>query len=340
MNSIESVLHAIRGEYVDRIPASLHGTDMEYQKGLAQYVGVSSVEDMYRKLGIDLWCTCRGLRYVGPQCFYKGRPVALRETMYDEYNPHPPFADVETVEEVLDYPEPAPDDFADDGLSDELDSHANFAIMGSVNAAMFHNFLYMCGQLDGLCMLKQRPELAHAIIEKITRYWEAYITRFAEVAAGRIQIMENCNDFGTQLSMFISAEDFRTFFKEPLKRLYAIAHANGLYQVQHSCGAVRPLIDDFISMGADVLNPIQVCAIGMELLPLARQYRGRIALFGGIDTQHLLPNGPAERIQEAVRAAVEFFGHDGGYILAGSQGLMKDISYANAVSMLAPALRA
>ncbi len=339
MNSKQRVASAIARRQLDRIPASLHGTDMEYQQGLADYIGAASVEDMYERLGIDLWCTVKGLRYVGPPRRYRGRVLDLHRTMYDEYNPEPPFADVESLDEVLEYPEPTPDDFEDAGLSAELDAHAGFSILGSVNAAMFHNFLYMCGQLNGLCMLKLQPELAHAIIEKITRYWEAYITRFVEIAAGRLDVMENCNDFGTQLSMFISAEDFREFFKAPLKRLYDIAHAAGLYQVQHSCGAVRPIIDDFIDMGADALNPIQVCASGMELLPLAREYGGRIALFGGIDTQRLLPNGPAERISATVRATVEYFGHGGGYILAGSQGLLSDISYANALAMLDPALR-
>lgn len=339
MDSKQRVINAITHRQLDRIPASLHGTDMEYQSGLAEYIGASSVEDMYQRLGIDLWCTIHGLRYVGRPRSYKGRILDLHKTMYDEYNPAPPFDGVETLEEVLEYPEPVPDDFADDGLSSELDAHAGFAIMGSVNAAMFHNFLYMCGQLNGLCMLKQQPELAHAIIEKITRYWEAYITKFMEIAADRLDVMENCNDFGTQLSMFISAEDFRTFFKAPLKRLYDIAHAGGLYQVQHSCGAVRPIIDDFIEMGADALNPIQVCASGMELLPLARDYGDRIALFGGIDTQHLLPKGPIERIRDTVRAAVEHFGLNGGYILAGSQGLLSDIPYEHARAMLDPTMR-
>lgn len=339
MNSRERVMNAILGRQVDRIPAGMHGTSGEYEQGLAQFIGADSVEDMYRRLGIDLWCTRRGLKYVGPRCSYRGRDIELHKTMYDEFNPFPPFDGVETVEEVLSYPEPSPEDFADDGLSEELDAHADFAIMGSVNAAMFHNFLWMCGQLNGLCMLKLEPELAHAIIEKITRYWEAYITRFVEIADGRIDIMENCNDFGTQCSMFLAIEDFREFFRKPLERLYAIPHAHGMVQMQHSCGAVRPLIDEFIDMGAELLNPIQVCASGMELTPLARDYKGRIAMFGGIDTQWLLPRGPVSAIQDAVRQAVSAFGNDGGYILGGSQGLMEDIPYEHAVAMFDLKLR-
>ncbi len=32
----------------------------------------------------------------------------------------------------------------------------------------------------------------------------------------------------------------------------------------HSCGAVYELIEDFIEIGVDALNPVQISAAGME----------------------------------------------------------------------------
>ena len=109
--------------------------------------------------------------------------------------------------------------------------------------------------------------------------------------------------------------------------------------LQHSCGAVSQLIGDFIEMGADIINPIQVSAADMDLSSVVSKYKGKICFYGGLDTQYLLPNGPVEKIQAKTREAVKLFGEQGGFILSGSQGFMEDIPYVNALAMIEPKLR-
>ncbi len=137
-----------------------------------------------------------------------------------------------------------------------------------------------------------------------------------------------------------SVEAFRAIFKPQLARLVEVAHRHGVAYMQHSCGAIRPLIEEFIDISADLLNPIQTMADGMDMASVQRDYGSRIALYGGIDTQHLLPNGPVEEIRRTVADAVASADPWGGFILSGSQGLMDDIPYAHAAAMLDPALRA
>jgi uroporphyrinogen decarboxylase len=259
--------------------------------------------------------------------------------MYWEGNPHPPFANVKSIDEILSYPIPNMDDFDGAPLDREIREHEEFALCTGINAAIFHNLLYLCGQENGLCLIKQEPDLAKAIIDFITVFWVAYLERILDVADGRGLLVENCNDFGTQHSMFISPEDFRFFFKPTLRSFCEIAHRRGVFYIQHSCGDVAPILDDYVEFGADVLNPIQVLARDMNLATVVNRYRGRIAFYGGIDTQLLLPRGPAEAIQAAVLEAVTLFGSGGGFILSGSQGLMDDIPLAHAAAMLDCRLR-
>ncbi len=103
--------------------------------------------------------------------------------------------------------------------------------------------------------------------------------------------------------------------------------------------AIRPIIHDFFEMGADILNPIQVRAEGMNVEELAHEYRGKIAFYGGVDTQELLVSGPEKSIRDEVRRLFEIFGLQGGFILSGSQGLLEDIPYGHAVAMLEENLR-
>ena len=338
MNCSDRVRNAMTYKKVDRIPAGLFGTSPEYEKQLGLFVGAETREAMYRKLAVDVWHT-GGLVYKGPSLFYQGRPADVIQDFYGEHNPWPPFAQIRTADEIMAYPLPSIEQFDGEALDQEIRSHEEFALCTGINAAIFHNYLYMCGQENALCLLKEQPDLALAMISRITDFWVDFLKRTLDVAAGRGVFVENCNDFGTQNSMFISAEDFRHFFKPQLKRLCDIAHSYGVLYMQHSCGDVYPILADYLDIGVDVLNPVQVMAKDMALASVVGQYKGRLAFYGGIDTQYLLPQGPIPEIQATVRRAVSLFGADGGFILSGSQGLMDDIPYAHAAAMLDVSLR-
>ena len=342
MTSKERVLRSIAHQEVDRVPAGLFGTHPDYLAGLAAHVGAASVEEMFRKLGIDVWHGWgHGLRYAGPPRLWKGVPVNEWGFPLDppknqagySHDADAPLADVTTIEQVESFPWPSADDCTGDGLREYFEQYREFAVVGGINAAIFHIYTWMCGFEHGLMLLRLDPDMAAAIIRHIADYWEGNLRKHLQICGEFIDIIENCNDFGTQISLFISPEDFRAFFRPALQRLYDVTHEYGCKMMQHSCGAIAPLIPDFVEMGADILNPIQVSASGMSIEALASAYGKKICFYGGIDTQWVLPEGPPERIRRETRRLLDLFGHRGGLILAGSQGLMSDIPYAHAVAM-------
>jgi len=325
MNSKERVKKAVAFMEVDRVPVGLFGTHMDYEEGLVKYIGAGSIEEMYCALGIDIWHCKFGMKYMGDL------PNPPQDSL--GITKHP-FEDVSTIDQVEAFEFPDVNKYDAIELAREIEEHQQFSVCGGINSAVFHHYLSMCGQENGLCYLKTQPDVAKAIIRRITDFFVEYLKKVLDTGHGKIDMIENCNDFGTQRSMFISPADFREFFKPQLKRLYDTAKEYGVIYMQHSCGAITPIISDFIEIGADVLNPIQVMADGMDIGKLAREYKGKITFYGGIDTQHLLPEGPEERIREEVRRVVGYFGKEGGYILSGSQGLMNDIPYSHAAAML------
>lgn len=340
MNSKERIYNCVKFKGIDRVPCGLFGTTLEYQWGLAEHMGYKTIEELYNKFQIDIWYTkTNRLDYSGKKYNFRGKLIDPWITLYYENNPEPPFAEIDSIEQVFDYPIPGIDEYDAVDFMGEINAHSAFSICGGINAAIFHNYLYMCGQINGFCYLKTEPELAHAIITKITDFWVTYLTHLLNVSDHKIDIIENCNDFGTQRSLFISEEDFKEFFRPSLQRLYDVIKENNVLCMQHSCGAISPLIKEFIEMGADIINPIQVCAEGMKLESIISRYRNKITFYGGIDTQYLLPQGPVSKIREAVCEAVSYFNNTGGFILSGSQGFMNDIPYEYAAAMLEPKLR-
>lgn len=317
MNCKERVRRTAAFEETDRAPAGLFGTHPDYEDRLAEYAGAGSAEAMYRLFGIDVWHSRVGLTYTGSPGPDKPQP----------------FAEVSSADKVEAWPFPDMKDYDASDLVRHLEDHREFSVCGGINSAVFHHYLGMCGQENAFCFLRTQPETAKAIIRRITDFWVSYLRKVLEAGRGLIDIIENCNDFGTQRSMFISPEDFRTFFKPEIKRLYDTAKEYGVLYMQHSCGAVSPIIPDFIEMGADILNPIQVTAADMDIEDLVRRFGGKITFYGGIDTQFLLPNGPEERIRRETKKLLGLFPR-GGLILSGTQGLMDDIPLSHAAAML------
>ena len=93
------------------------------------------------------------------------------------------------------------------------------------------------------------------------------------------------------------------------KYLSSQARAQWVYQVVlHSCGAVHAVIERLIAAGVNCLHPIQALAKDMDAATLARDFKGRIAFMGGIDTQQPLTLGTPEQIRADVRRVRSLLG--------------------------------
>lgn len=86
----------------------------------------------------------------------------------------------------------------------------------------------------------------------------------------------------------------------------------------HSCGYIEPLIDTFIDLGVDILNPIQATANNLRKLRQATQ--GKMALAGAISTATIMA-GPPEKIRSEVRETIQLLGAEGGYFCRPDQGM-------------------
>jgi len=92
------------------------------------------------------------------------------------------------------------------------------------------------------------------------------------------------------------------------RRFTEQAHRRGYQVIVHSCGSIHRFIDRLIGSGVNCLHPLQAKARNMDAATLARDFKGRIAFLGGIDTQDLLVNGTAEEVKAEVRRVKRLLG--------------------------------
>jgi len=116
------------------------------------------------------------------------------------------------------------------------------------------------------------------------------------------------NDFGTQCDLLISPRHFEEFILPWFRKFTDQARAHGWQVILHSCGSIGRVIPHLIAAGVNCLHPLQARAAGMEAERLARDFQGKVAFLGGIDTQQLLVQGSPAEVRAEVRRLKDVFG--------------------------------
>ena len=103
-------------------------------------------------------------------------------------------------------------------------------------------------------------------------------------------------------------------------------HAYGLPVVLHTCGFVEPALDLVVEAGFDAIHPMEVKA-GNDPLRIARRYKDKLAIVGGLDARILETHDPA-LIRKETAALVEGMKAAGArYVFASDHSLSTNVRY-------------
>ena len=130
------------------------------------------------------------------------------------------------------------------------------------------------------------------------------------------------DDLGYRNGTFFSIDTYRELLKPVQRRAAEWAHEKGIKVHLHSCGNVNTLIPEFIEIGIDALNPLEVKA-GMDTLEIKRTYGDQLVLHGGINAV-LWDN--LEAIEAEMRAKLPALKQNGGYIFSSDHSIPSSVS--------------
>ncbi len=120
----------------------------------------------------------------------------------------------------------------------------------------------------------------------------------------------------------MSPRDFQDFVFQFDRPLIEMIHERGGYVWVHCHGKMGPVLQRFVEMGVDVLNPVEPPPMGDITLEEAfARVGGRMGLEGNIEV-HELMTSPRERISELVHEAIEA-GRGRRFILCPCSGYME-----------------
>lgn len=193
---------------------------------------------------------------------------------------------------------------------------------------------WMFGFDDYLYRLAAEPEVVHAFSQRILALQKRTIEIYYGALGPYIDCTTSGDDFGTQRGPFMSPEMFRELVKPYFKERVAYTRRfTKAFFKHHTCGSVHALIPDLIDCGVDILNPIQPGVYMMEHERLKNDFGDRLTFWGGIDTQHLLPEGSPEQVRAEVQRILSIMDVSGGYILAPAHTIQPDVPAENLIAL-------
>jgi uroporphyrinogen decarboxylase len=196
----------------------------------------------------------------------------------------------------------------------------------------------LCGIEQGLMNLVLKPREMEKLLRKIHEVHMQFWDKGLELVGDNIDIVMHSDDLGIQTGPMMSPEMYRRFVKplhEEMIRAIKQKAKGDIKFLLHSCGSVRSLIPDFIEVGVDILNPVQVSAANMDTGELKKEF-GKDLCFcgGGVDTQEILPRGTPEQVRDEVKRRIDDLAPGGGYIFAAVHNIQPDVPPENLQAMV------
>jgi uroporphyrinogen decarboxylase len=203
-------------------------------------------------------------------------------------------------------------------------------------AGIFEVAQRIVGMTEIMMMMATEPDLAGVLFDKLLElklaFWEMALPRLGDV----VDVVTYADDYGTQQSQLISPRMFRRQLKPRIKILFERIKqlAPHTRQFFHSCGNVRPLIPDYIEIGAEILNPVHVRATGMNPAELKRDFGDALVFWGGgVDTQGVLPHSTPDEVKDDVRRNIEALAPGGGYVFNTVHNIQADVPPENIIAL-------
>ena len=367
MTSRERVIKALSHEKLDRVPVDLgahggSGMNKVAHRKLMDYLGFKDgdapVMDLLQQyVDIDdrilehfeidtrpLWR--KPPKNSPDEAFPDGRVkdewgIVHRPAMGGIYYDVVEFPLRELKREDLDvYPWPDPHDPGRvEGLSKKakhLHENTEFAIVSDFEGSLFTLAQLLRG-FDQFCIdLMADEKFANKLLDKILEFWIGYAEKHFRAVGDYVDVVCLGDDLGTERAPWMSLDLYRRYIKPREKELCSFIRNRinpNAKLLLHSCGSVYQFMEDFIEVGIEALCPLQVSAADMDTKRLKRKFGSRMAFWGGIDTQKVLPYGSPKEVEKEVKRRIEDLAPQGGYVLAPVHNIQTGVPPENICTM-------
>jgi uroporphyrinogen decarboxylase len=371
LNSHERVRLALNHQEADRIPFDLGGTGLttihiDAYENLRRYLGMPRMQtrtmaiaeqlaEVDEDLGGRLQTDFRLVMPSTPSGFqYAFRDEGAYEAYTDEWGigwrkpkdggfyydmyVHP-LAGAGSLDEVKGYALPNP---VDEQRFATLQAQAEAAVaqqkavvLAGPCAGIAEVYSWLRGYEAYYVDLALNQEIVVYMLDRLVEFKCAFWERALQEIGDLVDVVIEADDLAGQHALLLSPRTYRRLIKPRHARLFSFIKAQAPVKIFfHSCGAIRPILGDFVDAGIDIINPEQVSAAGMDPRELKAEFGPDVVFWGGgVDTQRILGQGTPDKVKEDVRRNIEALAPGGGFVFAAIHDIQANVPPRNVVAM-------
>lgn len=181
----------------------------------------------------------------------------------------------------------------------------------------------LIGQENAMLWMGEEPERMGAVINRIGAHYLECAKAEIDAGKGLLDGFVIWGDVAYKNGMFFSPNYWREYFKPWVAKMTEYAHANRLPVIYHGCGNVKSIFPDYIEIGIDAYNPLEVKAT-MDCVELRKQYGHKMGFCGNSDMQVWESGDRAAIRREVLRKLNAAKG--GGYIFQSDHSVSSAVS--------------
>lgn len=200
--------------------------------------------------------------------------------------------------------------------------HNDFPVYGSMIECS-ECLTRLLGQENTLFWMGMYPDQLGAQINRIGQFYLDCMKAQIQAADGLLDGMVIWGDVAYKQTMLFDPEYWRTYFKPWVKAMIEECHKHDLPVIYHGCGNVELIFEDFIEMGLDAYNPLEVKA-SMDAVDLKRKFGDKIGYCGNSNIQ-VWETGDKELIRKEVLRKLNA-AKGGGFIFQSDHSVSSDVS--------------
>jgi uroporphyrinogen decarboxylase len=315
---------------VDRLPTQVTYT-AAMGRQLAKMLGVqpSQLEDRLDNhlLRVDLSYPRR--ESLDGRIAYDWWGVGWDTTQEGYFLAHAPLEGLKPLDSIA-WPDPAEPGLLDEARDRMAGDSAQRFVAPNFGFCLFERAWSLVGFTELLTALALRPRYVSELLDRIAQIQVRLARRFVDLGVDGGYFGD---DYGAQSNLLFSPRTWRALFKPRLAQMFAVFRESNLPVILHSDGQIQAILQDLVDIGVTVLNPVQPEVIDHAWLKAT--FGDRLAFYGGVSTQSILPRGDPAQVAQAVKDCSTRLASGGtGLLLAPSHRMMGDIPAANVAALL------
>ena len=200
--------------------------------------------------------------------------------------------------------------------------YPDFPVFGSI-IEVNECLTRLIGPENNMLWIGMYPERMGKVIARIGQFYLDCAKAQIEAATGLLDGFVIWGDVAYKNNLFFSPDFWRAHFKPWVKAIADHAHSKGLMVIYHGCGDVRKILQDYIEIGIDAMNPLEAKA-SLDAVELRDQYGLKLGICGNSNMQ-IWETGDKELIRKEVLRKLNA-AKGGKYIFQSDHSVASNIS--------------